>query len=103
MHINIKWFSRHHPAFNVYFSSSKDKDAFLCIKGVRIASHNGERFLCWPSHKRKDGGFFNFCYSNKEFTKYIIDLAWSCKPEWIKEEDQLAGVVVEDNPLSYEE
>ena len=81
MKISVEWFQGAHPSFNVSLSSAEGKDAFLVVKGCRIAVSGKGPFVSWPSRKIKEGEYWNHCWGSDAFNAAVLAEAQRTKPQ----------------------
>lgn len=78
MEISVRWFDQQ---FNVALASQPGKDAFLEIKGCRIANGKNGPFVSWPSTKNQSTGkYWNHIYGSEQFNAVVLSKAQECMP-----------------------
>jgi DNA-binding cell septation regulator SpoVG len=75
MEIKIKHFGGQYPSFNVALHTSADSEAFLEIKGCRIADGKNGPFVSYPSRKTDDGKYWNHVYGSEAFNANVLKRA----------------------------
>lgn len=79
MNISIEW---HGNQFNVLLASQAGREAFLTVKGCRIAKGSKGEFVSWPATKNSSTGkWWNHVYASDRFNATVLDLAKAGMPE----------------------
>lgn len=79
MHIQVIW--KTDTQFNVEIASSEGKDAFLSIRGCRIARGKEGDFVSPPSTKNETSGkWWNHAWFSEKFANKVLELAIEAKP-----------------------
>ena len=74
MHIATVWKSD--KKFNVELSSKEGAEAFLSIRGCRIAQGNDGDFVGFPADKNEQTGkWWNHVWANDKFAATVLELA----------------------------
>lgn len=71
------------PQFNLELASAPGADAFLVIKGCKIAEGSKGQFVSGPSTKNGDGKYWNHTYFGPKFSEAVLEkaLASQAKPK----------------------
>lgn len=78
MEIGIEW---HGDQFNVDLSSKAGADAFLSIKGCRLAEGSDGPFVGWPATKNTNTGkWWKHCWGSDKFNAAVLEKALATKP-----------------------
>lgn len=79
MNIEIEW---HNDQFNVNLCSKPGAEAFLSIKGCRIASGAKGDFVSYPARKNEQTGkWWNHVWANEAFNAAVLDKARASAPK----------------------
>lgn len=77
MKITTTWFN---DQFNVELASAEGKEAFLVVKGCRIASGSKGEFVSWPARKQDNGKWWNYVYASEAFNAAVLGEANKSRP-----------------------
>lgn len=79
MEIIIQW---HGDQFNVELASRPGEEAFLSVKGCRIASGSKGPFVSWPATKNQQSGkWWNHVYASERFAAVVLSKAQESQPK----------------------
>jgi DNA-binding cell septation regulator SpoVG len=78
MNITITW---HGDQFNVELSSKEGADAFLSVKGCRIANGQNGPFVSWPATKNATSGkWWSHVWGSDKFNAAVLEKAQANQP-----------------------
>jgi len=79
MIISTTW---HGDNFNVDLASAEGKEAFLSIKGCRIANGSDGAFVSWPATKNeKSGKWWRHVWGSDKFNATVLEKALASRPQ----------------------
>jgi hypothetical protein len=79
MNIEITW---HGDQFNVELASKEGAEAFLSIKGCRIASGSKGEFVSWPATKNASTGkWWSHVWASERFAAVVLSKALESQPK----------------------
>lgn len=78
MHIGITW---HGEQFNVELAAKEGVEAFLSIRGCRIASGGNGPFVGWPATKNATTQkWWNHVWASEKFAAAVLEKAQASQP-----------------------
>jgi len=78
MNITIE---HHDKTFNINFHRAEGEEAFLSIKGCRIAQGPKGDFLALPSRKKQRGdGYWKHAWADEKFQSAVMQMAAKATP-----------------------
>lgn len=80
MDIRTIWIDGKWPSFNLELASKEGAEAFLVVKGCKIASGSKGDFVSGPSTKGKDDRYWNHTYFSQKFSEAVLEKALASKP-----------------------
>jgi DNA-binding cell septation regulator SpoVG len=86
MEIRTIWQDGKWPSFNLELASKEGAEAFLVVKGCKIASGGKGDFVSGPSTKGKDDRYWNHTYFGPKFSEAVLEKALASKP--VEKQDQ---------------
>jgi DNA-binding cell septation regulator SpoVG len=69
-----------YPQFNLEIASAPGAEAFLVVKGCKIANGSNGQFVSGPSTKGQDGKYWNHTYLNDKFSAAVLKIALDTQP-----------------------
>lgn len=89
MNVIITW---HNDQFNVELASKPGAEAFLSIKGCRIADGSKGPFVSYPATKNATTGkWWNHCWGSDAFNAVVLEKAQASKPQQAARRQAPAG------------
>lgn len=81
MEIAITW---HGEQFNVELCSKAGAEAFLSVKGCRIASGSKGDFVSWPATKNQSSGkWWSHVWASERFADVVLAKAQESRPRTV--------------------
>lgn len=78
MDIQIEW---HGDQFNINIASQKGGEAFLSIKGCRLADGNDGQFVSYPATKNANTGkWWRHVWGSDKFNAVVLEKVKASKP-----------------------
>lgn len=97
MHIAIE---HHNDQFNVNLSSKEGAEAFLSIKGCRIASGREGEFVSYPATKNQSTDkWWRHVWASDKFSHAVLEKYHATKPQRGAGRAQRGGDDYEDAPF----
>ena len=81
MEITIEWRDGKYPSFNLNLHSKEGADAFMSIKGCRLADGKKGKFVSYPSRKQDDGKYWNHVWGSEKFNDVVLKKALEGQPK----------------------
>ena len=79
MFITVTW---HGNQFNIDLSTKEGGEAFLSVKGCRIASGKNGEFVGYPATKNEQTGkWWSHVYGSEKFSAVVLEKAKAAMPQ----------------------